>query len=140
MFEPQASRQTINIAKLILSETGTFNPMYSRPYQTYIDSAMMDNITRRVDEAGDSTITGNLLSGIAGTIVKPCATPQGQIPIPYGWSERRIRFLLEVHITTPTGSQMVYYFQGYTSHLGVGQNGSEDPTMEFIINSFIRVN
>lgn len=137
---PRQSFTTIKVAKLIMQETGTYNPMYSRPYQTFVDPTSLDNITRRVEENRGSSINGALLAGITSSILKPSATPESDIYIPNGWNERRIRFILEIHITTNTGSSYVYYFQGYTTHLGVGVNGAVDPTMEFIINSFIRVN
>lgn len=132
-------RSTIKIAKLILQESGSYNPMFSRPYQTYVDAENMNNILRRVEESKGGVVTGALLAGVAGNMISPSATPQGEIPIPMSWAERRIRFLLEVHVTVPTGSDMIYYFQGYTSHLGVGVGGAVDPQMDFILNSYIRV-
>lgn len=132
-------RQAIKVVKLLMQESGSYNAMQSRPYQTHVDQTTLDNITRRVEESRGATVTGTLLSGIAGNILTPSATPQGEIAIPYGWAERRIRFSMEVHVIANTGSVIIYYFQGYTSHLGVSQSGAVDPKMEFILNSFIRV-
>jgi len=137
--QQNTAMQTIQIVKLLLQETGTYNPMFSRPYQTYMDGQTLGNISDRINSSTAGSITGSLLSGLATNMLTPSATPQGTIPIPYGWTERRIRFLMEVNVVTRTGSTFIYYFQGYTSHLGVGHNGSIDPTMEFIINSYIRV-
>ena len=131
--------QSIRVEKLMLFETGTYNPMYSRPYKTFIGGIEMDNIVRRVEEANGASITGTLMAGVASNIVAPDATPHGEIAIPYGWAERRIRFLAEVHVNSPTGSAFIYHIQGYTSHLGVSQTGAIDPRMEFIINSFTRL-
>jgi len=139
-YQQQRPMQSITIARLILSETGTYNPMFSRPYETYVSGDTLNAINNRIDAAGSSGITGSILAGVASTMLKPTAAPQAELMIPYGWAERRIRFILEAHVTTTTGSSFVYYFQGYTSHLGVGRNGAVDPNMEFIINSFIRVN
>jgi hypothetical protein len=38
-----------------------------------------------------------------------------------------------------TGNTIIYYFQGFTSHLGITPNGAVDPNMEFFINSFILI-
>lgn len=124
----------------MLQESGSYNPMFSRPYQTHVTKENLDNINRRIDETRGGSVTGALFAGVASDMIAPSATPGNEIPIPLSWAERRIRFMLEVMVTTPTSAEMIYYFQGYTSHLGVGQGGSVDPQMEFILNSFIRVN
>lgn len=131
---------TIRVARMLLQESGTYNPMYTRPYQTHLAPDVLDNVLRRVDQAGSAGITGVMLAGVASSMVAPSATPTGEISIPMGWSDRRIRFLLEVHVTVATGSQMIYFFQGYTTHLGINANGDIDPQMQFIINSYMRVN
>lgn len=134
-----ASRNNIRVARLHMIETGTYNPQFSRPYMTHVDGTSMDNILRRVDQAGGSKITGSLLSGVTSNILSPSATPGGEIPISLGWQARRIRFVMEVHVEQMSGSQSIYYFQGYTSHAGVGMGGVVDPTMDFIINSYVRI-
>lgn len=134
------TRTNIRIVKLILQESGSYNPMFSRPYQTHVTSENLQNLTRRIEETRGGNVSGALFAGVASDMIAPSATPGNEIPIPYGWADRRIRFVLEVLVTTSTGAEMIYYFQGYTSHLGVGQNASIDPQMEFILNSFIRVN
>lgn len=131
---------TIRIGKMLLQESGTYNPMFARPYQTHLAPDVLDNVLRRVDQAGSSGITGATLAGVASSMVAPSATPTGEISIPMGWSDRRIRFLIEVHVTVATGAEMIYYFQGFTSHLGVDAHGNIDPQMQFIINSYVRVN
>lgn len=140
-YQPQQRiKPTIRVAKLTMQESGTYNPLYSRPYQTHVDPITLDNLNRRIEETRGGQLTGALFAGIAGNIVSPSANPGHEIPIPMSWAERRIRFVLEVHVFLPTGSTMIYYFQGFTSHLGVGVNGSVDPQMEFIINSYVRIN
>lgn len=129
----------IAIARVLLQETGSYNPMFARPYETYIGQEQMDNIARRVDQAKGANITGTLLAGIASNILHPSATPGDMVAIPNGWQERRVRFIMEVHVETSTGNSKIYYFQGYTSHCGVTANGIVDPRMELIINSFVEV-
>lgn len=132
-------RTGVKVAKLLLQETGTYNPLYSRPYEVYISAESMNAICQRVEQSAGSAVTGSLLAGVSSNIVAPSATPGAEVTIPYGWAERRIRFLMEVHITPPTGTPYLYYVQGYTNYLGVTPNGTIDPAMEFFINSFIRV-
>ena len=138
MYQQQAQSR-ISVAKLLLMESGTYSPQYSRPYQTHIDGVTMESLVRRMDQSGGKPITGSLLAGVASSILKPTAAAGGEIPIHMGWTERRIRFFMEVHVTLGSGTEMIYYFQGYTSHLGVGNNGAVDPRMEFIMNSYVRV-
>jgi hypothetical protein len=134
------SKQSIRIAKLTMQETGTYNPIHQRPYMTHITGDTMQSIGSRLEQAGSGTITGSLLGGIASTIMAPSATPGETIHIPYGWAERRIRFILEVHAVSNTGTTTIFYFQGFTDYLGVSTNGNVDPKMTFVLNSFIRVN
>jgi hypothetical protein len=133
-------KQTIRVAKLTMQETGTYNPVHQRPYMTHVSGDTMNAIGNRLQQVGNGNITGNLLGGIASTIMAPSATPGDVIHIPYGWTEKRIRFILEIHTVSNTGSLCVYYFQGFTDTLGVTANGNIDPNMVFVLNSFIRVN
>lgn len=130
----------IRIAKLIMQETGTYNPMFQRPYETHVTQDIFNNIVQKVEETRGAEITGSTLAGVASALVTPTAHHNGEISIPYGWAEKRIRFILEAHVKTRFGSDMIFFFQGFTSHLGVGYSGhSFDLDMEFYINSFIRV-
>jgi hypothetical protein len=130
----------IRITKLIIQESGTYNDMYSRPYNTHVTADTLGNIMRRVDENKGRKISGTMFAGVASGIIGPSSSPQGIIPIPMGWSDRRMRFIMEVTTITSTGSEVIYYFQGYTTHVGIDAYGNFDPQMEFILNSYTRVN
>jgi hypothetical protein len=129
----------VRVVKMIMQESGTYNPMYQRPYQSHIDGHTMDGIINRVAESNAPTIDGALMAGLASNMITPSATAGAELGIPLGWTERRIRFLLEVAIATPNRGELNYYIQGFTSHLGVQPSGAVDPSMEFIINSIILV-
>jgi len=133
-------KQTLRVAKLTMQETGTYNPVHERPYMSHVSGDLMNAIGNRLSQVGNANITGNLLGGIASSILAPSATPGDVIHIPYGWAEKRIRFILEVHAISNTGTTTIYYFQGFTDTLGVTANGNIDPNMVFVLNSFIRVN
>lgn len=139
VFGGYGGMMKINIKSLKMQETGTYNPMVIRPYSTYIDNNCLGRISDRISAVNGGQITGAIMAGLANNILQPATTPQGVIDIPYGWAERRIRFILEVVCQLPIGSEVVYYFQGYTSHLGISHNGNVDPNMQFYINSFIKV-
>lgn len=142
MYGNHRSVERISVAKLILQETGTHNPMYFRPYETHVDAYTMDVINNRVEQSPSKITDANVFSGIASNVISPSATVGPQISIPYGWNERRIRFIMEVHVQASIGTPMVYYFQGFTNYLGISNHNGKtsiDPNMEFIINSYIRV-
>lgn len=138
-YYPVSPKGNLTVARFLLQESGTYNPVYSRPYQTHVDKHTLDSLNYRIDQNAEGYVSNELMSGLASNIVFPNATPQGEIYIPNGWTDRRIRFILEVHFTSPTGSQVIYYFQGFTSHLGVTAAGNIDPNMDFMINSLMRI-
>jgi hypothetical protein len=131
----------MQVEQLIMVESGTYNPLYHRPYQSHLDAQLLNTVINRVDQAGTGHITGNLLSGVAGMILAPTATvdTSREIAIPHGWQERRIRFVLIVSVEFSLGTQNTYYYQGYTNYPGVNVSGAIDPQMVFIINSVMVV-
>ncbi len=129
------------VNKLFLQETGTYNAMYNRPYEVDTQGGVLENAIMRLEKA-HGRIDGSGLAGIGSLLLKPTVgVYQGvsDIYIPNGWNERRLRFVLEVEVTSRTGSTSIYYFQGFSEHVGVSYQGSIDPRMKFYINSFIRV-
>ena len=129
----------LKVTKFILQESGTYNPVYSRPYTSRISPYDLDCIANRVSDTRAGNITGVLLAGAASNILSPSVKPANVLPVINGWDTRRIRFMLELSTITSTGAEWLYVYQGYTSHLGVTQQGAVDPTMEFIINSFMKI-
>lgn len=133
------SIDNFHIARLLLQETGTYNPMFSRPFVTDMNGGAASDIAARVGEFGLKGIQPLALGNAAMSFMKPSATPDAEIVIPYGWQERRIRFVMEVIVDYSTGSRMSYFLQGYTDFPGVSQNGHVAPDMTFIVNSLIGV-
>lgn len=141
MNQPQ-----VHIARLTLQESGTYNRQFSRPYEVVTTndrmgtlSTMEDRIQTVSHQNPNATINRNLLSGIASNLVVPAAAYSHELVIPNGWNERRLRFVLEVHINDHFGTN-IYFFQGFTDYPGITANGIADPKMPFIINSFIKIN
>lgn len=135
MFQNKSTN--LRIAKLIMQETGTYNPQYSRPYSTHFDQHTLNSVTERVIDRSNGRFDPAALSGISGTFISPSPTPEAEIPIINGWSEKRARFLMEVECQFQVGSSSSTYIQGYTSFPGITVNNSIAPDMEFYINSII---
>ena len=139
MHYPTNTVNRLTVNKLLLQETGTYNPLHFRPYQTHIDGQTLDTIVARAESSVGSISNPSIFSGISSSVVSPSGTPGQQISIPYGWAERRIRFILELSLENNFNGVELLYFQGYTNYSGVTMSGAVDPMMEFILNSYMRV-
>lgn len=133
------------ITKLLMQETGTYDTMYRRSFNASLNNIDADTIISRVNQkhqrgSSVSTYDPQLLAGVSGNIIQYSGVDEGPIDIINGWDTKRIRFLLEVEVSYNTGSVEIYYFQGYTDHLGISFSGNLDENMIFQINSFTRLN
>lgn len=131
----------IRINKLVLQETGTYNAMYNRPYEVDTTNGAVNRVVARAAEAVGG-VQASALSSVASQLIKPTTriTPgTSDVHIPNGWNTRRLRFLMEVQVSSKTGSITIYYLQGYTDHHGASVSGFIDPNMPFFINSYMRV-
>lgn len=128
----------IVINKLIITETGSYNPQYHRPYNANlngVNTALYNEITQ-----GQPTVRPEQLAGFAGTILQPTAEPQSNVFIPNDFSNRRCVFLMEVVTRTQHGNEIVEIITGYTNHLGISlQSRAIDPNMQFWINNSVMV-
>lgn len=132
----------LQIVKLLLQETGTYNDMFLRPYQTTMDGQTLNGLVQAVTEAsynGQGRLDPATISGLASGFVTPSAVPEANISIANGWSEKRIRFILEIACKYTVGGEHKIFVQGFTTFNGVTTQGSIAPDMEFIINSMITV-
>jgi hypothetical protein len=127
----------IRICKLIMQETGSYNPQYLRPYTTNFDGPTVNNVVDRVISAGSGRIDPSVLSGITGSFISPSSQPEALIPISNGWNEKRIRFLMEVECDYQTGGTSKSYIQGYTNFPGISASHAIAPDMDFFINSIV---
>lgn len=131
----------LRINRLLMSETGTYNPMFHRPYITNTNSlgSVMENLEINLNNqnvSSKSNILPEMLSQAVGSIVTPSAQPIANAVIPNNWNEKRIMFVLEVEVDYSLGTHTKMLFQGFTDHLGVGYNGSIDEEMMLYINSY----
>lgn len=129
---------SIQICKLVVQDTGTYNQQFLRPYNTNIDSLTLNSI---VDRFGNNNARTNVtpveIADLSSNILRPQATPEKVAVIANGWNEKRVRFLLEALVTFNTGGRIMYYISGYTDFFGVGMN-SLAPDMVFYVNSIVK--
>lgn len=132
----------IFVASMLIQETGTFNQLYARPYEAQTQNETLEMLTRRLESTmnGDPSarIHGSLIAGLSSGLVMPNASWERRLSIPNGWNERRLRFIMEVHVQAAFNTD-IYYLQGYSDHVGVTLTGSIDPNMPFFINSYVRI-
>ena len=127
----------IVVTKLILQETGTYNPMFYRPYtSSIIDTDSVNKITERIATTNfDDSISPMLFSGMGMSTICPSADHDQKIYIPGDWNEKRFIFLLELECLYTNGSVLVHVIQGYTDRVAVSYNNSIDPDMVMFINN-----
>lgn len=127
----------MKVLSFLLSETGTYNDIYARPYVTKISSEVVNGISKKL-EAGIS-VNPNLFSGVASSILAPSTIAGNLINIPNGWNERRLTFLLVTEHDNGLGGRHVTCIQGYTDYVGISHAGAIDPNMRFHINTLTTV-
>lgn len=128
----------MRITKLIMVETGTYNDMVVRPYQSHLDERGV-SLYQEATEGGRN-FAPEALSGIAGNILRPNSQVAGQAKIANGWDMPRYRFLIEAEAPLGQGAELVHIITGYTDYNGVNpQTGSIDPRLRLFFNNEIVV-
>lgn len=125
--------KSIEIVKIIMQETGTYNTMMRRPFESNLNGNIQKTILENCEKVG--RITPNLLTGVAGQFVMPSATPERPVNIVNGWDTRRFKFFMEVRTTSHMNTVVTEFITGYTDQMGASLMGSLDPNMTFYINT-----
>ena len=125
--------KAVEIVRVIMQETGTYNTMMRRPFESNLTGSVQNTIIENCEKVG--RITPNLLTGVAGQFVMPSATPERPINIVNGWDTRRFKFFMEVKSTSHMGNTVTQFITGYTDQMGTSVFGSLDPNMTFYINT-----
>jgi hypothetical protein len=129
------------IKSAFFRETGTYNPIFMRPYTTSITDAVANQLIEAT--RGGELITPSSVSAFSNDIVRPDARYQQPAHIDEGWDTPRFRFLLKVEYHSihqnfyqghPPKTKII---QGYTSHMGYTPNGAIDPRMGLRFNTII---
>lgn len=137
VFNSADKISSINVIKLILQKSGTYNDQWVRPYTTNGITAMVLNsvVDRFSTSVGRVSVAASEISDISGEIVRPSAVPEKHAIITNGWSTQRIRFLLVVQASYITGGNMQYFISGYTDFYGLSNSNYIAPDMVFYVNS-----
>ncbi len=127
----------ITINKALFIETGTYNDMSLRPYQTNLTDRTL-GMFQEATHNGES-ISAAAISGISNSIITPSANAGERIQVPGGWSEPRLRFILDITERSSIGGHGTRkILQGYTDYVGVNFNtASVDPNMSMFFNSVV---
>lgn len=130
-------QNTLQITRFILVETGTYNDMAIRPYQTTVNDQTLNAISEATQ--GGRRLGASVLAGVAGSIIRPSATAAGAVSIDNGWDTRRFRFLIEAVSRDFNGNENIEYLSGYTDHADTSiQSQAIDPNMVLHINNVVR--
>ena len=134
-------RPQMNVVRLLLQDTGTYDPVMRRPFGvTLTDQSIIEQLGNRIEHSISSgNIGSGIFAGLSNSVMCPSAVPVGNIFIPNGWGQRRFRFTMEV-LLNGSGNTSRFIIQGYTEHGDVSLSGHIDPNMRFICNSYCKLN
>lgn len=135
---PIGGQQRLQIHKLFIQETGTYNQMVRRPYTTVVTGDVLNQFREQL--AGSPEITPGVIGGVAASFVQPQAVPEKMIQIPgESWDRPRLQFWMEVSYRDYMGTEVREFLQGMTDYVGViAHTGSLDPRMVFYVNSITK--
>lgn len=126
----------VEIAKALFVETGTYNNMMVRPYEVHLQPHTVDRFQEATQ--GGMSISPTTLSGVASHFLRPATQSTAFANIDNGWETPRLRFIIEVNYYNFNGEpEMTKIIQGYTSHMGVSNQGNIDPQMTLHFNNVI---
>lgn len=132
-------KQSQYINKLTIMETGTYSPMYRRPFVLEITDRQLDIIADRTQ--GGTMINHATIGKVAGQIIRPASHTEGQVNIANGFDTRRFMFMMEV-VQTMMGTETTYMINGWTDYLGISRITGKptlDENMVFTVNSVMAV-
>lgn len=128
------------VVKSLMVETGTYNSMFNRVYESTVrDSKIIDDFID-ITEGGMELDPVNL-AGLSGKVVRPSAVPHGELFIENGFHERRIVFMFAVeHNSAISKNPKLTIVSGYTDRVDISLEGSVAPDLKMYINSITQVN
>lgn len=130
----------MTIVKFMAFETGTYNTMHHRPYQSNVNN----DILNQYDEAtrGGRIINESSLQILAPHIIAPSAQAEAQIQIQNGWGQQRYRFIMIVQEDQGIGGALMHVMSGYTDHNEATGLSAQtiNPQLRLTFNSVTTVN
>ena len=124
----------VQIVRMLLIQTGTYNDMVRRSFTTSLDANLLNQISYATQQGLKTSAAA--LANVASQFVHP-NTAGNVVMIPHGFDTNRFRFLMEVVSNRYQGGEIVQYICGYTDHYGISHGGHFDPHTRFYINSIV---
>jgi len=121
------------VRQLVMVETSGNAQQYRRPYETVVTPGVQQLVMDRLDPK--QTVTPASLAGVANQFIVPSAAPEKAVAIPYGWEQRRLRFMMLLDHIGPAGVEITQVITGYSEFFDPSLQGSIDPHMNFYVNS-----
>lgn len=140
MNNPSANNGA-RVLQFLLIETGTYEDAMLRPYTTNVS-----NEANTIGLLQESTMNGQIvtaaaLSDVAGRILTQQTEAEGICAIPNTWSERRLRFFMEIESGATDLTRQRQILTGYTDYSGLSNlTGAQvhfDPRMRLYFNNTI---
>lgn len=132
---PPPVQPQFTVVKSYMVESGTYNPMFTRPYTTTLDNNGLNNFMEATH--GGTDITRYNIAPIASSLVAPSAQPDAQINIANGWQQTRIIFMMEI---AQVGTGISTVISGYADKVDLSLSGILDPHLRLTINSVLTLN
>lgn len=134
--------QRQHITRALFVETGTYNDMTSRPYQTSFDTPVLQQFQEATQ--GGQFLAASNIAGVAGNFIRPMGEPERDgngnakiVGISNGWGNSRLRFMLDISTPSNFGT-LRQIVTGYTDHVGASRvNGAFDQNMLLYFNNII---
>lgn len=141
----QPATSKFKVLSLVFNESGTYNDVFLRPYETKpIDQNSINTLQERLNFAGATQhYTPDLYTGMANLesgIIGFSGTPVARLDIPNGWATQRLTFRLAVMDTRGNlSTKNIHMFQGYTDVSDQTLFGNMNPHMVLYINSYMTI-
>lgn len=128
--------ESIQVAKLVVQATGTYNQQFRRPYQSIFDRDVVNSVANKLEQHR-KLVASDFIAGSDGqSFIQQTAAPESRIEIANGFSTPRLRFMLQLVARDRMGTETSYFFTGYTEYGDLSlQSHMIDPQMRFFINS-----
>jgi len=143
-FDVLSAKPNFNfkIIKLIFVERLGYKDQYVRPFRLNYDhdvaNRLTDIIERRVS-MGKLDLNPIDIGTTVPDIIEMSKVPLFKAGIENGWNSKRASFYMIIEEPGRGYSKYYYYIQGYTSHYGIGRDGSIDPNMRLYFNNIVKV-
>lgn len=121
--------------------TGTYHPLQLRPYTGNLTASGLNMFMEATN--GGQQVNAGTLAGISGYLMAPSTAPTGQIQMPNGFGQERVRWFMVVQVVRPGNFSMMPVYQiiaGYSDTPEIDFNSQlVSPSLALRINSVTTV-